>query len=130
MGIAASIVSAILKSVVGDKLGNGLAKEIADISIGGISEKGVNEITDFINNGRSKIEYILSKENMTSMNISEDNIDYVVAEIKNLFSEIDITNEVFRRCRYNSMKMKNYLWNEYVLHKNEYLEYTTLQLYE
>ena len=61
MGIAASVVSAVLKAVVGDKLGDGLAKELAGISIDGISEKGIHEISDFINGGKDEIENILSK---------------------------------------------------------------------
>ena len=49
MGFAVSIVSAVIKSVVGDKLESRLIKELVGISIDGISEKSINEITDFIN---------------------------------------------------------------------------------
>lgn len=42
MGFAASVISVVLKSVVGEKLGDGLVKELTDITIDGISEKGVN----------------------------------------------------------------------------------------
>lgn len=122
MGITASIVSAVLKSGVGDKLGSGLAKDLIGISIDGISEKGINEITDFINRGKSKIDSILSKENMKSMGIPEDNIDYVVAEIKDLLSKISITDEVLRQCKYNNMILKDFLWNEYRENKNDYIE--------
>ena len=122
MGVAASIVSAVLKSVTEDKFGNGLAKELIGISIDGISEKGINEITDFINGAKSKIDSILSKENMKSMRISEDIIDYVVTEIKDLFSKISITDEVFRQCKYDSMNLSAFLWNEYIEYKNEYVE--------
>ena len=64
MSIAVSCVSAVLKSVAGDKFGNGLVKELIGISIDGISQKGINEITNFIEVEKSKIEYILSRENM------------------------------------------------------------------
>lgn len=92
MAIAASIVSAVLKSVAGDKFGRGLAKDLIGISIDGISEKGINEIADFINDRKSKIDSILSNENMKSIGISEDTIDYVVVEIRELLSGIDITD--------------------------------------
>ena len=105
MGVAASIVSAVLKSVTEDKFGNGLAKELIGISIDGISEKGINEITDFINRGKSKIDSILSNENMKSMGIPEYKIDFVVAEIKELLSKIDITYEVLRQCKYDSTNL-------------------------
>lgn len=113
MGIAASVVSAVLKSVIGDKLGSGLIKELAYISIGGISEKSINDITDFINAKTDIIQEIFSKKNMTSLNISDDNIVYVEAEIKDLFSKIDITDEVFRQCKYDNMNLSAYLWNKY-----------------
>lgn len=122
MGIAASIVSAILKSVAGDKFGRGLAKGLIGISIEGISEKGINEISDFINRRKSEIDSILSKENMEFMGISEDDIDYVVTEIKELLSKIDITDEVFRQCKYDSMNLSVFLWDEYRECKNDYIE--------
>ena len=100
-----SSVSAVLKSVVEDKLGSGLVKDLIGISIEGISEKGINEITDFINRGKSKIDSILSNENMKSMGIPEDKIDFVVAEIKELLSKIDITDEVLRQCKYDSTNL-------------------------
>ena len=122
MGIAVSIVSAVLKSVVGDKLGDGLAKDLIGISIDGISEKGIKEITDFINRGKSEIDNIFSKENMESMGISEDKIDYVVAEIKDLFSKVSITDEMLRQCKYDSVNLSAFLWDEYRGCKSEYIE--------
>jgi len=123
MGIATSIVSAVLKSVVGDKIGNGLTKDLIGISIDGVSEKGINEITDFINSGKCKIDSILSKENMKSIGILEGSIDYVIEEIKDLLSKINITDEVLRQCRYDSMNLCAFLWNEYCEYKNSYIEY-------
>lgn len=122
MGIAASIVSAVLKSVVGDKLGGELAKDLIGISIDGISEKGIKEIAGFIDGEKSKIESIFFKENMKSMKISEDYIDYVVAEIKDLLSEVEITDEVLRQCKYDSMNLSTLLWNEYCGRKNDHIE--------
>lgn len=122
MGVAASIVSAVLKSVVGDKLGSGLANDLIGISIDGISEKGINEVNDFIKGEKSKIDYILSKENMKSMGIPEDTIDYVVAEIKELLSKIDITDEVLRQCKYDSTNLSAFLWDKYRERKNDYIE--------
>lgn len=122
MGAAASIVSVVLKSVVEDKLGSGLVKDLIGISIDGISEKGINEITDFINREKSKIDSILSNENMKSMGIPEDNIDYIVAEIKELLSKINITDEVLRQCKYDSMNLSAFLWDKYRECKNDYIE--------
>lgn len=123
MKIAVSVVSAILKSVVGDKLGSGLTKELIEISIDGISENGINEIIEFINTEKSKIDSILSKGNMRIIGISEDKIDYVVTEIKDLFSRIDITDDVLKQCRYDNKKLSVFLWNEYSKMKDGYIEY-------
>lgn len=122
MGIVASIVSAVLKSVAGNKFGSGLVKDLIGISIDGISEKGINEITDFVNEGRTKISNILSKENIKSMDIPEESIDYVVEEIKDLVSRIDITDEVFRQCEYNSINLSFFLWDKYRKDKGGYVE--------
>lgn len=123
MSIVASLMSAVLKSVAGDKLGSGLIKELADISIGAISEKGINGITDFVNEQKAKIEYILSKDNMQSMNFPENHIDFLVAEIKELLSKVEITNEVIRDCKYDSLYLSTFLWNEYCEYKDACIEY-------
>lgn len=122
MGITVSIVSAVLKSVVGDRFGSGLAKELIGISIDGISQKGINEIINFINDGKAKINKIFSRENMKSMGISKDETGYVVAEIKDLFAKINITDEVLRECKYDSMDLCAFLWNTYRESKKGYIE--------
>lgn len=122
MSVTTSVISTVLKAVAGDKFGSGLAKELIGISIDGISEKGIKEIADFIDAEKSKIESILSRKNLRFMGIPEDNIDYVVAEIKDLLSWIDITDEVLRRCRYDNIKLKDLMWKEYVAHKNEIVQ--------
>ncbi len=122
MSVAVNILSTIIKSAVKSKVGNELANELIGISVDDVSEKGIGKINDFINNGRTKIEKILSKEKMKSMGISEDNIAYVTAEIKGLFSEIEITDEIFRQCRYDSINLCDFLWEEYSENKTGYIE--------
>lgn len=123
MSVAANVISAVIKSVVGDKVGNELANEVVGISIDGISENGIDKINDFISGKKAKMEHILSKENMRTMNIPESAIDHVVEEIKDLFKSIDITDEVFRQCKYDSMNLRDFLWNEYCIYKgNGYIE--------
>lgn len=123
MEFTASVVTAVLKAVVGEKFGGGLTKDLVGISIDGITEKGINEITDFINREKLKIDSILSKENRESMGISEDYFDYVVTEIKELLPKIDITDEVLRQCKYDSMNLSAFLWDKYKECKNDYIEY-------
>ena len=60
---------------------------------------------------------------MKSMGISEDIIDYVVTEIKDLLSKVEITDEVLRQCKYDSMNFSAFLWNKYCECKNDYIEY-------
>lgn len=113
MGLASNIIAIIIKSVVSSKSGNGLSNDLIGISIDEFSEKGINTIKNFINEEKSKIEYILSDENMKEMNIAEENIGFVVAEIKELLSEIEITDELFNKCRYNYEELEEFLWGEY-----------------
>lgn len=123
MGVAASIVSIVLKSVVGDKLGSGLVKEITDISIDEISEKGIKEVKDFINREKNKIDNILSRQNEIFINMPQTNFKYVEAEIKDLLSKIDITDKVLRQCRYDIMNLSAFLWNKYCECKEGNIEY-------
>lgn len=122
MGIAASIVSAVLKVAAEDKFGSGLAGDLIGISLDEVSEKSINEIMDFINGKKSEIDSVLSKENMKSMGIPEEKIDYVVVEIKDLFSKITITDEVFRQSKYDRENLSVFLWNKYCECKDDYIE--------
>ncbi len=122
MSIAVSIISAIIKSAVKCKVENELSNELIGISVDSVSEKGISKINDFISEGKSKINNILSEEKMRSMNISEDNIAYVIAEIKRLFSEIEITDKIFRQCKYDSLNLCSFLWNEYTENNTSYIE--------
>lgn len=122
MSVAVNIISAVLKSAVGDKIGNELANEVIGISIDGVSEKGIDKINDFINGEKAKIEQALSRKNMEFMDIPEESIDYVVSEVKDLCSEIEITDEVLRQCKYDSMNLSAFLWNKYCGHKKNHME--------
>lgn len=122
MSIVVNIISAVIKSVVGDKIRNELVNEVIGISIDGISEQGIDKINGFINREKANIEHILSKENMKSLNIPEKNIDYVTAEIKDLLLKVKITDEVLGQCGYDSMNLCALLWNEYCKCKNNYVE--------
>ena len=122
MSVAVSIISAVLKSVFKSNVENELVNELIGISVDSVSEKGLSKINDFIDNGKSKVENILSVEKMKSMDIPEDNIAYIVAEIKDLLSEIEITDGIFRQCKYNSLKLRDFLWNEYSENRAGYLE--------
>lgn len=122
MSIAANIVSTVLKTLVSDRTAYGLSEKLVSVSLEEISEMGVNEITDFINRKRTEIDSILSRKNMGAMNIAEENIDYVAAEIRNLLSGMDITDEVFRKCRYDSARLADFMWDEYVKDKSGNME--------
>lgn len=122
MSTTIKIVSAVLKAVVGDKVGSGLVQDLIGISIDEASEKSINEIADFIDKEKFKIGRILSEENLKSMGISGNKIDYVIVEIKDLFFKVSITDEVLEQCRYDSMNLSAFLWNKYREYRNDYIE--------
>ena len=100
------------------KVGSELGKELIGISIDGVSEKGITEINNFINGKKSRLEHILSEENMRKEYVAEENIDFVIAELKHLLSKVEITDELIRVCRYNPEDLKDFLWSEYRRNKN------------
>lgn len=122
MGIAANIVSAVVRSAVGDHFGDGLARELIGISIDGISQKGIDDISHFMDTEKSAVQYIFSEENMNAMNVPEEKREYVAAEMQELLSTINIGSETFRQCRYDSMELRDFLWNQYCEGKKGYIE--------
>lgn len=101
---------------------NGFMKVLGDVSIDRIFDKVIEEMNDFIKKEKSKIEHVLSRENMSSMNIPEENMDYVITEIKSFLLKINISDEVYRTCKYDSRNLSAFLWNEYCKHKDGYIE--------
>lgn len=60
---------------------------------------------------------------MKSMNIPEENCSYVVEEIKDLFKKIEITDEIMAQCKYKSLNLANFLWDQYCeSKKGSYIE--------
>lgn len=119
MKAAVDVFKVILKFGVSNITKNELGKELAAV----FTENGIDKIEDFIVRGRSEIERVLSRENLKSMNISEEHIDFIIAEIKELLSKIEIADEIFRRCKYDSSNLEKFLWKEYSENKNGYIEY-------
>lgn len=122
MSIVVKIVSIVLKSVVDNKISDELAKDLIGVSIDDASEAGINKIKEFIGEERTKIDYILSWDNMKSLDIPEKNINYIVAEIKDLLSGINISDELLRQCKYDSFQLMDFMLKEYVTYKNGYIE--------
>lgn len=118
IGFIAKIVAIIVKSAVNSKVGSELGKKLIGASIDGVSERSITEIYNFINGKKSKLEHILSEENMKEIYVAEENIDFVIAELKHLLSKVKITDELIRVCRYNPENLKGFLWSEYRRSKN------------
>lgn len=119
MKTAIDVFKIILKFGVSNITENELGKELAAV----FTENGIDKIEDIIVRGRSEIERVLSRENLKSMNISEEYIDFIIAEIKELLSKIEITGEIFRQCKYDGSNLGDFLWKEYSENKNSYIEY-------
>lgn len=122
MNVVTKIISEALKAVVDDKVSNKLINELIGVSIDEVSEAGINKIKYFIDGQKSEIARILSRDNMRAMNISENYINYVIAEIKDLLSWIEITDEIFKQCKYESSDLKDFLWSKYIENKSDYIE--------
>lgn len=117
MGKVSNFIKIIIKAAVNNTSEGEISKDLINTLVDGVSDKGLNEINNFINGSKYKIANVLSEENMKSMNISEENMGYVVDEIKNLLSSIDITDEIIRKCNYSPAKLEEFLLNEYYKNK-------------
>ncbi|MGN0417697.1 pentapeptide repeat-containing protein [Anaerostipes faecalis] len=107
--IVSEIFNIVVKSIFKDEVDNSLLS----LPIEFCSEKSVSMITTFINERKHRIEYILSNENMKTMNISESNFDFVVAEITDLLDKVKINDDVLERCGFDDKKLTKYLYEKY-----------------
>lgn len=121
MSKVSNFIKIIIKAAVNNTSEGELSKDLINALVDGVSDKGINEIENFINGSKYKIASVFSEENMKSMNISEEDMGYVVDEIKNLLSSIDITDKIIRKCNYNPVKLEEFLLNEYYKNKG-YIE--------
>ena len=123
MTAAVSMISAVIKSVAGERIGNKLLRDLFGVSVDKVSKEAIENIERFINEQKSELENILSKGNMESMNISQADRDYVVAEIKDLFKNIEITDDIMGQCQYDVSKLSAFLWQQYrESKKDNYIE--------
>lgn len=120
--IIAKIVSLIIKAVAKNKIENEIGNDLLGIPIDHYSENGVKKINDFIEEKKSHIDYILSKENMKDMHISESNIDFIVAEIKDLFGEVEINDEILKQYGFNDKNLAGFLYKKYSELNNQKIE--------
>lgn len=123
MTAAVSMILAVIKSVAGERVGNKLLRDLFGISVDIVSKEAIENIERFVNEQKSELENILSKENMESMNISQADRDYAVAEIKDLFKNIEITDDIMGQCQYDVSKLSAFLWQQYrESKKDNYIE--------
>lgn len=122
IGIVSNLMTVILKSAASNKVEGEIPKKLIETLVDDASGECLNKINSFINSNNYKIAYVLSEENLKSMNISEDHIGNVVAEIKCLLSRISITDEILRGCKYNAANLEEFLLDEYYK-SNDYIEY-------
>ena len=122
MGVA-KVVSIILKYVANGKINNEVIKDIADDFIDNGTDVGVDKVKQYIDKKKSEIDNILSRNYMLSIGIPEDEIGYIVAEVKSLFSEIEITDDLLIQCNYNCDKLSNHLLKEYHKINDIHIEY-------
>lgn len=107
----AKVMSIILKSVLGGKSINEPICEIKDAVIDGLSETSMKHIEDFVDKSRDKLKNALSEENLEKLQIS--NTDYVIAEMKDILTQIKVDNDLLGNCQYNTEELNEFLWKYY-----------------
>lgn len=122
MSIAADILSVVLKSVISNTVGDGLPGELMNLFTDTFSQKSIKKISRFIDGRKNKIKAVLSENSMREMGIPEENIDYVTAEIKDLLSVVEISDEILAKCNRSREELGNYLWNEYRKNHGSHME--------
>lgn len=115
-------VSAILKSLTEDDKKRSFIKEMYDLSIDESLKISIKEMEMLLNREKDTLNGALSASKMQKMDIKEENIEFVGAEVRQLLSTVDITDDVFRQCKYDKKVLENYLWEKYAESKSDMIE--------
>lgn len=122
MNIGYMFVLAILKSLTEEDKKWSFIKEMYDLSIDESLKTSIKEMEILFNREKEILKGALSTSKMQEMDIKKENIEYVGAEVQQLLSNVDITDDVFRQCKYDKKVLENYLWKKYVESKGEMIE--------
>ena len=123
MEFSVKLLSTIMKLICNDISENDFINGIFEMLIDEETEKSIDTIKNFIYNEKFKITNIISKGKLKSVNVCDAHIDYVIEEIKILFSQCAITENVLRQCGYNATMLYEYLLKEYRKFKKNDTEY-------
>ncbi|MDE7179375.1 MAG: tetratricopeptide repeat protein [Lachnospiraceae bacterium] len=99
-------------------------KEIASKIIGVLKDKisdgSIDKITNYIGGESVSMKKVLSRDHMISEGISEENVDYVINEIRIFIKNVRNTDEMRSQCGYENMALADFLWHWYCnLYKRE-----------
>lgn len=122
MRLTSDIIGIVIKSVFANKVQSELGNDLFGISVDSVLEKSASAINSFINSETVKMKQVLLKENMKKLDISEDNIDFVISEIKELLFTTKNLKELLVEYKYKAEGLQEYLWNKYSNSKNGYIE--------
>ena len=122
MSIGYMFVLAILKSLTEEDRKGSFIKEMYDLSIDESLKTGIKGIEMLLCREKKTLKRALSPSEMQKIDIKEENIEFVGAEVQKFLSKVDITDEVFRQCKYDKKVLETYLWKKYVESKGETIE--------
>ena len=101
MSIGYMFVLAILKSLTEEDRKGSFIKEMYDLSIDESLKTGIKGIEMLLCREKKTLKRALSPSEMQKIDIKEENIEFVGAEVQKFLSKVDITDEVFRQCKYD-----------------------------
>ena len=122
MKFESKLISLIVKTVIGKIEMPELTAGMMEILIDNCSDRCIQDIYKFVNLRVDSLARLFSREQMRNLNISEERIDYVVSEIKDILANNEITDDVIEACRYDVESVQIYLWNIYYKGKDGDLE--------
>lgn len=99
-----------------------IALEILNVLKGKVSGRDIDKFTEYVWGESLSMKRVLSRDHMISEGISEENVDYVIKEIKIFIPKVMNKNidEMRSQSGYENMALADFLWRRYCnLNKSE-----------
>lgn len=110
-------VSKILNTIIKFGISQITTNELFTCIMTEFSDNVTKQLCTFIDENKKKFSFTLSRNNIIRQNIPISEADFVIAEIKDLLTQIEFTDDIIASSNYDAKKMYDYLYSSYIKYK-------------
>ena len=110
-------VSKILNTIIKFGISQITTNELFTCIMTEFSDNVTKQLCTFIDENKKKFSFTFSRNNIIRQNIPISEADFVIAEIKDLLTQIEFTDDIIASSNYDAKKMYDYLYSSYIKYK-------------